>query len=80
MNSVFCQAYLKKNELELDFLKVFNILRHWPIRHIRCPIWKKVHHWLAIGPNYVHSAKGDFLDFIMEERLDDVGELTVPNL
>jgi hypothetical protein len=81
----FRKINLKRNELQIDLLKVFDIRWHWPIRHICWRIWPNFHHWKITGDipswrNYFHSAKCDYPDWIMEEGLDNVGKLAVPNL
>jgi hypothetical protein len=69
----------------MDSHEIFDIGWHWPIRNIRCCIAPNFHHWLVTGDipswrNYFHFSKCDFPDWIMEEGLDDVGELAVANL
>jgi hypothetical protein len=81
MNS---SKFILRNKLQIDLLKVFDIRWHWPIRYICWRIWPNVHHWLVTGDiwpwsNYSDIAKCDFSDWIMEEGLDYVGEIIVPN-
>jgi hypothetical protein len=74
-----------KNKLQFDFYKIFDIRRHWPIRHtIRCPIARNMHHWTITGHpgswcDNSHFANCVFAN-IMQEWLDNAGESAVPNL